>query len=108
MPSDPNNIDTNDYANEITSTYKTLIDEYMPLKKKSRKQKRFDKRPWLTKGIRVSIDRKDDLYSLSKTGVKIRGVQGWTVHRCPALRPPFWPPLVLKFKNPFWRFSPYS
>ena len=66
LPSDPNNIDTNDYANEITNTYKTLIDEYMPLKKKSRKQKRFDKRPWLTKGIRVSIDRKDDLYSLSK------------------------------------------
>ena len=41
-----------------------------------------------------------------------RGVQGPrvdcpSVHRCPALRPPFWPPLVLKFKCPFSRFSPY-
>ena len=44
----------------------------------------------------------------TKSGVKIRGVHGWTVHRCPTLRPPFWPPLVLKFKYPFHEKLPLS
>ena len=29
--------------------------------------------------------------SLVHSGVKIRGLQGWTVHRCPIYPPPFWP-----------------
>merc|ERR1712012_1118105 len=43
---------------------------------------------------------------LFQTGVKIKGVQGRTVHRCPTLRPPFWPPLVLKITCPFYEKIP--
>ena len=43
-----------------------------------------------------------------KSGVKIRRVQGWTVHRCPTLCPPFWPPLVLKLNCIFSRFCLFS
>ena len=38
----------------------------MPLRRKTRKQKRFDKKPWLTTGLRKSIDKKDELFHLSK------------------------------------------
>ena len=38
----------------------------MPRKKKSRKQKRFETKPWISSGLRASIDKKDELYDLSK------------------------------------------
>ena len=61
-----NDIDINYYANFITDTYKSLIKKYMPLKKKTRKQKHFSCKPWITSGIKASIDKKDELYRQSK------------------------------------------
>ena len=63
---DTNVIDVNNYENDITTIYKSLINKYMPLRKKTRKQKGYEKKPWITKGLIASIDKKDDLYKLSK------------------------------------------
>ena len=40
-------LDENSYANCIVSTYHDLIEKYMPLKRLTRKQKRFHGKPWL-------------------------------------------------------------
>ena len=45
------------YANTITSLVVVVF---------TRKQKRFGKKPWLSQGLRTSIDKKDELYNLSK------------------------------------------
>ena len=64
-----NNVDNanpNEVAVTITKTYQILLDKYMPLKKLSRKQKRFRNKPWITPTIKVSIRKKNKLYKLSK------------------------------------------
>ena len=66
LPRSSDEIDVNAYARDLTEIYKSVIDEYMPLKKKTRKQIRFGKKPWLSQGLRTSIDKKDELYDLSK------------------------------------------
>ena len=38
----------------------------MPLRKKSRKRKFHGTKPWITEGLRISIDKKDELYHKSK------------------------------------------
>merc|ERR1712007_421173 len=40
------NADPNTVATTITKTYQILLDKYMPLKKLSRKQKRYLSKPW--------------------------------------------------------------
>ena len=41
---------------------RSAIDFYAPLRQASRKQKRIQSKPWLTKGLLVSIKRKQKLY----------------------------------------------
>ncbi len=53
-------------AEIISQTYRDIIDKYMPLRKISRKQKRFANKPWITRGIKVSIKTKNKLFVLSK------------------------------------------
>ena len=65
---DVNKINVKQYASDLTTIYKSLIDKYMPQKRKTRKQKKFDRKPWITQGLRISIDKKDELYRLSKKG----------------------------------------
>ena len=60
------NCDVNNFASSLTSTYHDLIEKYMPLKKLSRKQKRFSSKPWISKGMKTSIKTKNKLYALSK------------------------------------------
>ena len=38
----------------------------MPLRKKSRKHKFYGRKPWITEVLRISIDKKDELYHKSK------------------------------------------
>ena len=38
----------------------------MPERKLSRKEKKFNERPWITKGLRISIAKKNELYKQSK------------------------------------------
>ena len=41
---------------------RSAIDFYAPLRQASRRQKRIQSKPWLTKGLLVSIKRKQKLY----------------------------------------------
>ena len=41
LASDTEKVDVNKFANHITDTYKSLINKYMPLRRKTRKQKNF-------------------------------------------------------------------
>ena len=50
----------------------------MPLKRKTRKQKNFCNSPWITAGLRKSIDEKDRLYSLSKKDPSL--IPKWKEH----------------------------
>ncbi len=61
-----NDFDVDRYAKCIIDTYKSLIEKFMPLRKKTRKQKRQGNSPWMTDGLRTSIDKKDELHKLSK------------------------------------------
>ena len=45
----------------IVKTYQELLDKYMPIKKLSRKEKSFHQKPWLTKGIQISIKTRNNL-----------------------------------------------
>ena len=49
------------FENFIT-TFKTVIDKHAPLKKLSQKQTKLFKKPWITKGILVSIRNKQKMY----------------------------------------------
>ena len=49
-------------ADTITKVYVNLIDKYMPLRKLSNKHKSNSDKPWLTKGLKKSINTKFKLY----------------------------------------------
>ena len=57
---DENNFDElfNNFHSIITQT----IDKHAPLKKLTRKQQRLQRRPWITKGILISIKRKQRMH----------------------------------------------
>ena len=59
-------IDANFQANCISNTFKLLLDKYMPLKKLSRKERRYFYKPWITPAIKVSINTKNKLFKKSK------------------------------------------
>ena len=49
-------------AEQLVDIYKDLIDKYLPLRKLSRKEKSFWFKPWLTRGIRTSMNTRDALH----------------------------------------------
>ena len=67
--------DPNVLAREITQTYVSLIDKYMPLKKISNKRKRNPDKPWITKGIKKSVRTKFKLYKKAK---KTKNQRNWS------------------------------
>ena len=46
----------------LTAIYQRLTDKYMPLKKLSRKERKFHQKPWYTKGIKISVNTRDRLH----------------------------------------------
>ena len=52
-------------AKHIISSYQSLIDKYMPLRKISNKQKKSLQKPWVTQGIKKSITIRDKLLKQS-------------------------------------------
>ena len=68
LPSTSTNYDVNYCAGVITDSYQTVVDKFMPLRKLSRKQKkRFNTKPWITKGLRISCNTKFELLDRSKS-----------------------------------------
>ena len=52
----------NDNFNRLIKTISDVIETHAPLQTASRRQKRLQKRPWITKGILISIKNKQKLY----------------------------------------------
>ena len=59
-------LDPNSFAENITNAYHVLIEKFMPVRTLSRKQKRFFNKPWITKGLKISIKMKNKMFKLSK------------------------------------------
>ena len=76
-----NNDDINACESLITSTYNFLINKYMPQRKLSRKQKSFLYKPWITKGMKVSIKRKNKLYKRSVSCSESIAIQNYKIYR---------------------------
>ena len=57
----PNSNINNNVCNLIT-TFKTALNKHVPLRTMTRKEKRLSEKPWITKGILVSIKIKDKLF----------------------------------------------
>ena len=68
-------------ADCITITYHSLIEKYMPIKTLSRKQRRFFNKPWITKGIKISIRTKNKMFKMSKTSSEPNLVEKYKVYR---------------------------
>ena len=51
----------NEQTTHLISAYQVLIDKYMPLRKISNKEKKSLLKPWITRGIKVSIKVRDKL-----------------------------------------------
>ena len=60
------NADIDIYTNNMHGSYDILIDKYMPKTKLSRREKKFNEKPWITKGLKISIAKKNELYKQSK------------------------------------------
>jgi len=52
----------NDVFNKFTEVVKDTINKHVPVKKLSRKERKFLQKPWFTKGIKISIKNKQRLY----------------------------------------------
>ena len=52
----------NECFNELMNVLSKIINKHAPIQKASRKQKRFLRKPWLTKGLIISIKNKQKLH----------------------------------------------
>ena len=68
-------------ANLITNAYHILIEKFMPIKTLSRKQRRFFNKPWITKGIKISITTKNKMFKLSKSSLDPNIVEKYKMYR---------------------------
>ena len=59
-------VDANAIAKRIVDAYNSIINKFMPLKKLPIQQKRAIIKPWITKGLKVSIKKKNNLFQISK------------------------------------------
>ena len=60
--------DVNSYTNIIINAYQNVINKYMPLKILKKKQTTSYDKPWITQGLKVSIKKKNDIFTeLKKT-----------------------------------------
>jgi len=66
FPTNPETSNVNEMANKITKTYQTLINKYMPLRKMSNKKKKNPDKPWITPGLKKSIQNKAKLHTKAK------------------------------------------
>ena len=75
------NNDADTSAEVITQVYLDLIDKFMPQRKLSRKQKRFRNKPWITKGMKVSIKTKNKLFKMAKQSDDYDVLQKYRAYR---------------------------
>jgi len=68
--------DPNFCANCLTNAYLFLIEKFI-----SRKQRRFFNKPWITKGIKVSIKTKNKMFKLSKSSSEPTVLEKYKAYR---------------------------
>ena len=56
--------DVNEKATYVINCYIKLIDKYMPLRKLSKKEKKFYFTPWITKDLQKEIERREILFKI--------------------------------------------
>ena len=59
---DSPNSNINIDVRNLTTTFKTVLNKHVPLRTMTRKEKRLSEKPWITKGILVSIKMKNKLF----------------------------------------------
>ena len=74
-------LNANFLTKSITKSYQSVIDKYMPLKKNSKKKKTNPDKPWITSGIKVSIQKRFELLKISKQSKKHEDYQKYKAHR---------------------------
>ena len=74
-------LNVNNIAECITKTYQLLLDKYMPMKKLSRKERRYFHKPWITSAIKVSIKKKNRLFKLSKRKKDLKYTEDYKRYR---------------------------
>ena len=89
-------LDPNSYAEHITNTYHALIEKFMPVKTLSRKQRRFFDKPWITKGLKISIRTKNKMFQLLKKTSDLAANQKYKDYRSLLTR------LKIKAKNKYY------
>ena len=62
----PHALDANSFAKCVKGTYDQIFDKYMPEKERSINPKFKDDRPWITSGLKTSINKKFELLRISK------------------------------------------
>ena len=60
------NVDANGFTYDMVNAFDTLKDKYMPAKKMPAKQENSNIKPWITKGLKISIKKKNILFQISK------------------------------------------
>ena len=57
-----NRLDVNEMSNKFVDIFANTLEKHAPLKKTSRKQKKLQQKPWITKAILISVKKKNKLY----------------------------------------------
>ena len=57
-----NRLDVNEMSNKFVDIFVNTLEKHAPLKKTSRKQKKLQQKPWITKAILISVKKKNKLY----------------------------------------------
>ena len=58
----PNKSDVNQDVINLTTVFNSVLDKHAPMRPMSRKEKRLTDKPWITKGVLISIKTKNRLY----------------------------------------------
>ena len=78
LPTASESYDVNSSAAKVTEAYQKVINEFMPLHKISRKQKKLPSKPWITMGLKISSDRKDILYNKA---INTKSLEDWQFYK---------------------------
>ena len=62
----PHALNANSFANCVKGTNDQIFDKYMPEKERPINPKYKDDRPWITSGLKTSINKKFELFRISK------------------------------------------
>ena len=75
------NLSANFVAECITKSYQALLEKYMPLRRLSRKERRFYLKPWISSAIKNSIKEKNRLFRIAKRKKNPKYFEAYKIYR---------------------------